>query len=50
MIFESVVWAENGKAIFTNIGFIGTPGSKDNDFFLRSAAVDPNKIIEGFGE
>jgi len=49
MIFESVVKAERGKVIFTNIGFIGKPGSKDNEFTIRSQAVDNTRIIENFG-
>lgn len=37
---------ENGSAVFDNIAFVGTPGSKKNMFFIKTTAINPTKISE----
>lgn len=33
-------------ATFDNIAFVGTPGSKNQKFFVKSTAVNPSKITD----
>ena len=41
MIYESVVKLNSGVAKFSNLGFIGTPKSTGNEFFIRSQIISP---------
>lgn len=49
LILESVVKVTNGVAWFENIGFASEPGSKEIEFAVWSAAVNPTAIRNAFG-
>jgi len=49
MIFESVVKLDKGVGTFSNLGFIGSPETKDNKFTIRSQLITTSQIIEMFG-
>ena len=43
---QSTVQAIEGKAIFDNIAFVGTPGATKQKFFVKTTAINPFIITD----